>query len=68
MLSSEALRGMKSQLEAVDGEENLTQLYSKALHDIGKYGLVYVKRPSENIGYQFLAKQCCLPVLMTSLR
>merc|ERR1712123_232772 len=29
-----ALRGTKSQLEAVDGEESLTQLYSKALHDI----------------------------------
>ena len=33
---SEVLGATKTQVESENGEENLTQLYTKALHDLGK--------------------------------
>ena len=38
----EALGGTKSQMESLDGEETLTQLYSKALHDLGNQNKVFM--------------------------
>ena len=32
----EALGATKTQIDSVNGEENLKQLYTKALHDLGK--------------------------------
>ena len=36
IIIAEALCATKTQVDSVNGEENLNQLYTKALHDLGK--------------------------------